>query len=112
MTGCHGRPKQKREFRSRSHRDEPLVSERPRTWRVGAVQSRIRETRWWTCPYREEKFGSVIEETADYTDILETYVGILYFCTRRSPKNIPRVKRRLDLRIYPDTTGGKSGGPR
>src|SRR5262249_7521772 len=36
-------------------RDEPFVSELPRTWPVGAVQSRIRGTRWRTCPYREER---------------------------------------------------------
>ena len=58
----------------------PFVSELPRTWRVGAVQSRIRGTRWRTCPYREEKLGSVIKDTADYTDLtvfLNLGLGIL-----------------------------------
>ena len=43
----------------------------PRTWRVGAVQSRIRGTRWRTCPYRQEKFGRVIKATVDYTDFTD-----------------------------------------
>ena len=56
-----------------------------------------------TCPYREEKFGSVIKDTADYTDltdILEPFLGDSPISAGHK-KNL-NDKNVLDLRIYPD----------
>src|SRR5690242_13818459 len=64
-------------------------------------------------PVSRGKVGSVIKDTADYTDltdILEPSWGDSPFLHVQATKNVPSMKILLDLGIYPDTTGAANRG--